>query len=533
MNRIDDMLQFAVSEQDIAVPALSADEIERITQLAINKLGKRGIGKKRLVFILVAAFFMLSAATAFASVYLSNIGRVFEPVFEEQNEAGEIVPLNEKLPLVELAGVMVEQTVVRGNLSVAVRGVVGDNESVSLLLEVSDINGDPIGTGDLSGPGQIEFGRVYLHIDDGQEGAYEATGQYCQIKRIDNKSEPSRMTFLIQEHIDNPEISNIAGNRATLELSGFGELTIEDSRRISFDYDDLLTLSKHFPEPAEEDFHYFVFTEEMLDKRRKFEEENPGYSAFKHIKKDSAGNYISDPYLPDSGTRLSLSPDYPHTYIAAMGFWQDEFHLALVCEDESEFNGILNNGLMPVNKKTGEFHSQYGMQGGFYDTRTETDLARNDLDPDYKQSRLGSGYIYLIAPGINDLTDLLFQTGGMSYHKLLSEETWRFEFDLDYVNTSLVYEVEQSLNWNDSSFMVDRISISPFSIKIVCSNWLGSAASPEMPVRLRMKDGSSMDLPYLNVSSDKNGVICQTLFTIVIDAEQVECVYIGDNEVLL
>lgn len=539
MTRIDDLLLEAVSEHELDVPELSQEETERITKLALSKLtsAPKKTGKKRLVFILAAAITLLSTGIAFAAIRMMTVSEVFEPVFVEQNEVGEVVPLKEKTPLVETAGMVVEQTKICDNLSVTLRGVVGDNDSVHLLIEVCDINGDPISSD--GGQGQARFEKAYLHIDAGQDGAFEATGQYCSTVRIDDGSEPSKMTFLIQEFIDPSIVPEIAGNKVTLELSGLSEQGMDDVRMLTFEYGDLADLARNFPNPAEEDFCYQVLPEEVLEFYKE-REETLGISILEWRPKDKDGNYISDPYLPDSGVKVPFSPDYPNTYVVAMGIFQDKFHMALVCEDKKEHKKFFDNGLTLINTKTGDTYPS-GIGSSFFDPDLNWDesaFTYIDFLPMYMQTvreNMGRGYLYCTVQYTGDLTDMAFSTGGSFYFKPISEEKWRFEFDINYTNTSLIYEPSEPTRLENPNYMVDQIAVSPFTLKVSCSaatdeKLLYPADMP--PVCLLMKDGSELPLTYMRSSSNSEGdLIYYAVLPVVIDPEQVSGVRVGETEI--
>ena len=543
MTRIYELLEAAV-EHDLDVTLLSQDEIQKISRLTLRKLpmNRKKISGKR-IFLIAAAICLLGSLGVYVFARTRTAADVFLPVsvFEEPNEVGEVVPISadsEKVQLIEKAGAVIDQTIEQDNLLITLRGVVGDNESINLLIEIADKNGDPITSDNSTHPQQFRFNHAFIRIDTILDNGTEDVGHYVAPRRIDDGTDPAKMTFLIQEYT---YLSDIVGKKATLELQGLGKMITTNATPIAFEYADMQEISELFPSPEAEEFYYDLIPEQVLNSLR----ENGGGLIPKHLHRDREGNYISNPYLPDSGISLPFSSDYPNTSVVAMGFFMDEFHMALVCEDEREWKTLSDRGLSLINKETGEsFDSSSSYE--FSDTRTPYGKHYfNPVEyfPAYQQHKLNTGYVYFRfrTGSVSDLTNLILTTSsGPYFEPIVFEDTWSFEFSLDYENTSLVYEPAKTVSWKGNTFVVERVSVSPFSLKISCSGWIRDDSTkrrdPDLPISLQMLDGSKLELnnmlSCITTGSDSEGFTSSTLLPVVIDAEQVAGIWIGDAEIV-
>ncbi|MCL2053837.1 MAG: hypothetical protein FWG90_05275 [Oscillospiraceae bacterium] len=92
-----------------------------------------------------------------AAYYLSA-SDAFRGILNEQSPDGGIAPLSSMSPIVDATGSAVNQTVSSGGIDVTLRGVVGDGQSLKILLDVYDPSGRSLE--------DFRFGNIKMRTDD-------------------------------------------------------------------------------------------------------------------------------------------------------------------------------------------------------------------------------------------------------------------------------------------------------------------------------------------------------------------------------
>lgn len=517
MNYNEEFLSY-INDINIEVTS-SKEEIDSTYTLVMKKIRlnkKPKLGKKGMTLLILAA--IIAASTISVVAYQLSIKESFPKVFNEQNSVGQIVPVEEKLPLVEQAGSYINQTVTQNDVKVTVNGVVGDSDTVYLSIDVEDITGKALQTEG----GQLKFNSAYFHIDDGSEAGFYATGQYCWSERIDDGSIPSKATFLINEKTI---VEDIIGKKATLVLTDLEELTSAKATDIEMTYDNVYDIYSQFETVKDEDF-----IEQAIPKESEKSTVNtPGFEHyFDNYPRNEKGEVIDGYALPYTDKEIAFSNKYPNTYVMNIGIKDKNLYILVTSSVEEEgksfrdlaLKNIVTGELIPLNGSSGSIcYVDGGLEYGFTEPQK----------PNIYYSRF-------YFEGINSpeqLKDYVIETNAAINFQTVRKGEWRFDFDLSYQNTTKTFDVSSSCaigEVNPVKFNISKIKISPISITVMGTS---DDIIYDTPATIKMKDGSTVELSHCSSDTRDNNSSLKYIFPVVVDVDQVESVAVGDAVILI
>lgn len=461
-------------------------------------------GRQNLNRLLAAA---VTAALLSSCAAAPKASDVFKGIFREKSSTGEYVPLDKMKRLVDSTGKSLGQEESHEGITIRLEGMAADSLFLTLALEVEVADDSSLlkkfAPGEVGNP---ELQKVELRIQDVPEYSFLEHGlsdyiTHGYLKRIDDQGDSSRARLICSLELPG---SGVRGRQATLtlgELQGEFALPSED---IAFAYQDLAELYGSFSPVAETEF------------------------------------ILPDVYLPDTGERHPFSPDYPHTSVVNAGFYQGAFHLALVCEDQEEYERLNKQSL--GFRREGWASEAGDIPIAYFHVPGDGRTLEDPSVPAYLDPPEGSGYYYYTCGEIKDVSMLeglkpYFVAG--RYPKEISESSWNFTFPLDFAETTVERTVDFTSEWDGDPLRVTGLTWSPLSYSVT-----GTYGSPgrefepadrDMRVSFRMRDGGEIALTNQHFKGEQEDGEAPKIQLIgmlpyVINPEDVTALILGDQE---
>ncbi len=417
-----------------------------------------------------------------------NINELFKGYFKEfkgtsggeGNEALLSEPAADDNIFLTEASQIIEQTTENNGLRMSLRGMVGDANSLFLALDVETVDGGAFSSETDNMLNAYTFDKVFLKIDDAD------IGQYCNMTRIDDGSETGKATFMINETISNEAVPDITGHHITLTIN---DMKKRSNKIISFDMEkDIAELLEQFPALTEEN--------EGLQK-----------------------NYI----LKKTSADVKFSKAYPNLAVNNMGMVQGSLFVNLTLNGDITSEELSNQGLMVINRNTGEELSIYGMSaksmadsvGGLEGDQAQSDFDSNNdvISVRYQFQGIGSK---------QQLKDAVFAMGGKGFYEIIKPGEWNFDFTVNYTDTSHVYQTEEA-----------TITISPIALAILWKDDSMAEDTVINQVNLELQDGTRVPVTGFSYGPDKEAYTCKGMLPVLIDVEKVKAIWVNDKKLIL
>lgn len=458
-----------------------------------------------------AAFFtrrrVLVAAAALCAVLLMAAGvmkvaDLFRDILREQGPDGAPAPISSMAPIVNQTGTLPNASVTSGGVTVTAQGLVGDNQSLKVLLEVAGPEGQPLAIKQPDGSystGEIQFGRTWFapaSVDDANPGFGFGLGSQV----IDDDPSDNKLNILLDISAVGQELG---GGRFLLHLQDLVQFAALEGASLGLSPGQLHAAVSAFGPVADSAFV------------RNGHEEDP----------DGTITYSYE-LAVDSGSEVELTPDFTLT------------------------NAAIRDGFLYLRGRTGDTDAFGEMTRG---------AELRGADGGVIATAIGWGWgddgsCTVAFTGIEDLSELegaeWWYGVGEDMHPLATG-SWEFELDLAYMDLAVKAQLDDTFTWDGYAFTAAALEVSPYTVYIDFSADAATQAEilpPLTPfehtpqtawqkgthaVQLHMKDGSVITAD--NASSkvewlDGGGAKLSFTFVldVVIDPAEVEKVTIGD-----
>lgn len=454
MKNFEDEIFNLPDDINIEASPMTEEEIQKIYSIELSKISNKNKHTKKssIRILLIASILTFGAMTVFASY--SKISNIFAGVFKERNVSGEIVSIEKNIPVIEKAGAIIDKSISANGLDVSIRGVVGDDDTVYLMIDVVDPSGNPLksANNESESSRQLKFDSVYLNIGTPEEENFAASGQYCWTDSI--KIDNNKATFLINEKINH---QNIVGNKATLILKDLMDYVAPKPKDIDMTYKNLYDIYTQFKEEA------IFITEETPDELNML------------VAIDENGQM--EPILKSGSEKIKFSNKFKDLYITNMAFRDNKLYMNFFLNSNENVDKYLSLAFKNIN--TGEIAEIY----------TSSSSINEDKDI------VISSDLKIICDKITSaeqLKDYIIVTDADYRFEPVVEGEWKFEFNLDYENTTEIYKINQQLNLNVGELYCEDVEVSPISINMKLKTDIQDINLISY-IRLIMNDGSTID----------------------------------------
>lgn len=454
MKNFEDEIFNLPEDINIEASPMTEEEIQKIYSIELSKISNKNKHTKKssIRILLIASILTFGAMTVFASY--SKISNIFAGVFKERNVSGEIVSIEKNISVIEKAGAIIDKSISANGLDVSIRGVVGDDDTVYLMIDVVDPSGNPLksANNESESSRQLKFDSVYLNIGTPEEENFAASGQYCWTDSI--KIDNNKATFLINEKINH---QNIVGKKATLILKDLMDYVAPKPKDIDMTYKNLYDIYTQFKEEA------IFITEETPDELNML------------VAIDENGQM--EPILKSGSEKIKFSNKFKDLYITNMAFRDNKLYMNFFLNSNENVDKYLSLAFKNIN--TGEIAEIY------------TSSSSINVDKDI----VISSDLKIICDKITSaeqLKDYIIVTDADYRFEPVVEGEWKFEFNLDYENTTEIYKINQQLNLNVGTLYCEEVEVSPISINMKLKTDIQDIDLIS-DIGLIMNDGSSVD----------------------------------------
>lgn len=454
MKNFEDEIFNLPEDINIEASPMTEEEIQKIYSIELSKISNKNKHTKKssIRILLIASILTFGAMTVFASY--SKISNIFAGVFKEKNVNGEIVSIEKNIPVIEKAGAIIDKSISANGLDVSIRGVVGDDDTVYLMIDVVDPSGNPLksANNESESSRQLKFDSAYLNIGTPEEENFAASGQYCWTDSI--KIDNNKATFLINEKINH---QNIVGKKATLILKDLMDYVAPKPKDIDMTYKNLYDIYTQFKEEA------IFITEETPDELNML------------VAIDENGQM--EPILKSGNEKIKFSNKFKDLYITNMAFKDNKLYMNFFLDSNEKVDKYLSLAFKNIN--TGEIAEIYtgsssvNMDNGI-NVSSELNITCDKIT------------------SAEQLKDYIIVTDAEYRFEPVVEGEWKFEFNLDYENTTEIYKINQQLNLNVGTLYCEEVEVSPISINMKLKTDIQDIDLIS-DIGLIMNDGSSVD----------------------------------------
>lgn len=517
-----------------------------------NKVKRHKRYKMRLVIICVILLSISSISVA-ASTW--NLADVFKGYFKElvsstkDNKQSEIninstngdasnqntKPITNDSTFLNTAGAIIESTDTEAGLKLTARGIVGDDQTIYVAINVETINGQAFTEEQEENLNAIHFQEVKLQMDD------DVLGQYSNCTRIDDGSEKGKATFLIHDIINCSNTEDINSRQLTITLSNFLHTTndLEDIGMKGNLYD----IFTKFDKPADKDYQFYSVRSNgnHTDEENKILEE---YSLERRSGKLAGDEFLKrreeliqagllEPLyiLPETSTKVSFCTKYPKLEITNMGIKDNTFSFNIKMNDELDYQYLNTKHLMLVNRKTG------ACVGATMDI--------DGWEGDENGKLLSAHFVvFHTITSAEQLKDYYLAVGGYGAEDIINKGKWKLSFNLSYENTTRSYNINKKATISGFAGTIKSIDVSPLSMKIIYKtdssmstenevlfedNWIKNVGN----MYLIMKNGAK--ITNLSCGENIQNGICtfNAMFPYVIDLDQIKKFVIEGTEIII
>lgn len=456
MKNFEDDIFNLPDEINIESSPMTEEEIQKIYSIELGKISNKNKNKhtkkSSIRILLIASILTFGAMTVFAAY--SRISNIFAGVFKERNVSGEIVSIEKNISVIEEAGAVINESINANGLDVSIRGVVGDNDTVYLMIDVVDPSGKPLKSpnNESESSRQLKFDSAYLNIDTPEAENFDMSGQYCWTDSI--KIDNNKATFLINEKTNH---ENIVGSKATLILKDLMDYVAPNPKDIDMTYENLYDIYTQFKDEP------IFITETMPDELGVV------------VALDENGQMES--ILKSTSQKIKFSNKFKDLYITNMAFRDNKLYINFFLDSNENVDKYLSLAFKNIN--TGEIAEVY------------TSSSNVNMD----KGIIVSSEIKIICDKITSLEQLknyIIVTDADYRFEPVVEGEWKFEFNLDYKNTTKAYKINQQLNLSSGEFYCEEVKISPISINMKLKTDIEDINSIS-DIRLIMNDGSTIE----------------------------------------
>lgn len=374
---------------------------------------------------------------------------------------------------IDSTGFVPGQTVSSSGLSIELKGIVGDEGSVKILLGLTREDGQPLAVKQSDGSyssQNLNFKNASLCKKDFSDFA----GFSSDIKMIDYDSTKNTATMLLDFTFSNP-VS--IGEKYILRLQDLRQAAETDGTRLNIEPNSLIKILAEFGNTTAKDY------------------EHSGYC------EDEKGQKINDFMLTvGSGKKIAFYKDFSITnadirdgnlYLLGTGGTYEDF------EDYLEKSSL-------VNPDTGDTIPMDAASYTEVDGESVWSLRFADITSEQQ------------------LENIEWYAGRGFEKNLLIRGDWAFEFDLDFTSHALkAQKINKTFSWNGYSFIAESLSVSPYSLllslKMDAELMKQCTPEPEQSDLLSERDTVAVapsldDFPWMNLSHQititlKNGEI--------------------------
>lgn len=441
----------------------------------------------------ICALLLLAAGTI-------KVADLFRGILSESGADGQPAPLASMAPIVNQTGAMPGTSVTSGGVAVTVQGLVGDNNSLKVLLDVAGPEGQPLALLQPDGTysqGEVQFGEAWLTPADPSGGF----GFGMSSAVIDNDPSDNRMSILLDFTASG---QSLQGGKYTLSLKDLMQFGVLDGTALDLAPGQLHDAVAGFGTAVDGDFE-----------QSGYHEDTPGHPVYDYL------------LAADSGSEVALAPGHVLTNAAVR---DGLLYLRGHSDDMAAFEDLKNNAVL--RDEGGNQLATISSCG--WDEET--------------------GVWSISFDGIQSLDALKnavwWYGTGEGLHKLASG-SWDMELDLSYANLAARATLGEDFTWDGYTFTAEALEVSPYTVQL---SLLADAqtAGEIMPqregwgyatptawdtathaVRLHMKDGSTVESDNCASAAsfqEDGGSSLQYTFVldVVIDPANVESVSIGD-----
>ncbi len=441
--------------------------------------------KKRLLLAVAA---LLAFCLAAAGVL--TVSGLFRGVLQEPGPGGVAGPLSAMAPLVDKTGQLPGQQAEAGGLTVKLRGVVGDEASLKLLLDVEGPQGKPLALplpGGGYAQGALQFGGARLVAQDGSQPLALSFSS----RVIDSDPTDNHATLLLEYLAD---ASPLLGQSFDLHLTDLMQMSEGEGRPLGLDGGALAGLVQAF-----------AGAEKKLTQSG-YQEDGVGNRSYSY----SLSN--------DGGEPLPLAEGITVTNAAVQ---EGIFYLRGRFEDEEALASLT------------QMAELRNAQGG-----TVGRIAGYGWGDDGSWEASFTG---LASPEALAGLDWVSACGEDFYP--LAEGSWDFSFTLDYPSLALAAEPNRAFGWNGIAYTAQSVKLSPYSLQMDMTGDLSGLLGGEGTTRawddlehklsLRLKNGEVLELTnYASYMTELEGggyaVSLTYTLDVVIDPAEVESLTAGD-----
>lgn len=511
MKQLDADFMALYSQYDIDTPPAGAGEVDKTlvrvlagqpAAIPFDGAATRPARRRTLSFAqkrvavavaAVCAILLLAAGTI-------KVADLFRNILSEPGANGQPAPLASMAPVVNQTGALPGTSVTSGGVAVTVQGLVGDNNSLKVLLDVAGPEGRPLALRQPDGTysqGEVRFGEVWLTPADPSD----SFGFGMSSAVIDNDPSDNRMSILLDFTAGG---QSLQGGKYTLSLRDLMQFATLDGTALALAPGQLHDAVAGFAAPADSAFE-----------KSGYHEDTPGQPVYDYL------------LAADSGSEVALVPGHTLT------------------------NAAVRDGLLYLRGHSGDMAAFEDMK----DNAVLRDEGGNQLATISSCSWDEETGVWSISfDGIQSLDALKnavwWYGTGEGLHRLASG-SWDVELDLSYANLAAKATLGEAFNWDGCTFTAETLEVSPYTVQLSLAAD-AQTANEIMPqregwgyvaptawdaathtIRLRMKDGSTVEsdnCASAASSLEGGGGSLQYTFVldVVIDPANVESVSIGD-----
>lgn len=467
-----------------------------------NVLNKANLTKtvRKSTKVLVVAALVATTSTVAAIAATYNASDSFKNVLQIHPSEQQSTDISE---ILDKAGIVINDTINNGNISMSLRAIVGDEHHINILIDVEDINGNPLAikeeAGDLS-KGELFLGDYTLMQGDQIVGG---SARYDFI----NGSSPDKATVLLKYTTD---AAPIRGKMYSVHIENLQQWATLKGTSLKMDTNNMYDLVSKFGNPKNEDF-------------RKSGHSNGVYDY--HLSKHTDKSY-------------TLTSDYPDIQITNGTVRDGNLYLFGTAKSEQDLNTIMENAALVNTANNNSFLFSGGSIGDY-------DKAKGQLDWSIRFKGVTS---------VEQLKGYVWTYGdGEGVHNL-AEGAWDFTFTLDYENTTIISKPNQAVVWEGNDMIINNVELSPFTLVLdytvspetvrkmhlqteagtigQISKWNDSYKT----IIINMKDGSTQKAEgpgEYSIDFESNEYKLNYVLDAVIDPTQVESIQIENQTIVI
>lgn len=508
---------------------------DSLRSLVMQKAGlEKQPPRLRLVKPLLIAALIATSLLAAAAAYYS-VSDAFRGVLSEQMSNGQSRPLSSMSPVVDRSGALLQDTARDQGMEVTVRGVVGDANTVKILIDILDPSGKPLAIEQTDGTlaeSEISFGSIRMRTNEtkgapspfGMAHSFDIHlsdlpgGSSASYGVIDDVPGDNRATIMFTMEQD--AVEQLVGNTLYLTLTDLTQYSTLRGTGVGMGKNDLYSLVTAFPATDKSDFRLSGHSMDMHGNEEYYYE-----------------------LMTDSDKQLPLAPGLPDYEVTNAALWNGVLYLRGTCPSPTRYDDVLPNPELRNFATDAYFKGDIG------------NLTELEESPGRVQWEMTFN-------GIESMEEIkgfeLALDGGDGFHAVRRGE-WSFEIPLEFENTSKTISLDKDFTIGNFAMHATDLTLSPYYMRVRVtmeeatreamwhiedpierkgslvddevivygdSDW--EKAVDKVPAVLKMKDGSIVEAPVGGYGDDMETFSIEFNLQVVIDPAQIESITFGD-----